>query len=109
MWYLKAEWHSINPSELIFFNGFIFLIAFAMEKTDAILDWKMRLSSVPSSWAWAVQTEGLGASGMLAVKGWHAATSFYNLQNSTCSSICSQFTKNGKTSLLFQEHISAKP
>lgn len=61
MWYLKAEWHSINPSELIFFNGFIFLIAFAMEKTDDILDWKMRLSSVPSNWAWAVQTEGLGA------------------------------------------------
>lgn len=50
-----------------------------MEKMDAILDWKMRLSSVPSDWVWAVQTEGLRASEMLEAKSWHAAISFYNL------------------------------
>ena len=58
MCYLQAEWHSLNPSELIFVNVLVIQIAFAMERADAILDWKMRLSTVPSNWVWVVQQEG---------------------------------------------------
>lgn len=58
-------------------------IAFAMGQIDAILGWKMRLSTISSNWLWAAQPEGLEASGMLAVRRWYAATSFYDLQNPT--------------------------
>lgn len=38
---------------------------------------------------------GPGASGMLAIKSWHAATSFYDLPNPTVVFLtCPQFTKN---------------
>lgn len=109
MWYLKAEWHSLNCSKLIFVMVLVFQITFAMEKTDAILDWKMRLSTVPSNWVWVVQPEGLGASGMLAVKRWHAAKCFYSLQNPSLFWFALSWLRMGKHYCCSTKHTSVKP